>query len=229
MSTVSYIDPPPRRAGLRPRLARWALSVLETPAKALAAAAGQDLVVGQHARRADCPPCPPAPTPPQATFSRAADIEPATIDPRRAPLELPAGTAAQEQAVKALHAAYPLELPGSRVTWTYPDDGARGVVDSQLSDERLRGTVAAYAAVLAAGPPREDPRPAGTVLVSTHGQFNGVGIVVEAVCAPDVGQAVDDFVAAHEDTRLSEPVPMDRISDLDDAATPLPAASGDAK
>jgi hypothetical protein len=234
MSTVSYVDPqPPRqqaaaphRAGLMARLAGWALSVLETPAKALAAAAGQDGPTGRHAqgRRRTAPTCAPAPVVAPNTFSSAADIEPAAIDPARAPLELTAATTSQETAVRGLHAAYPL-LPADLVSWTYLDDRACGVVHTLAGDDVLRGTVAAYAAVLGAKV-RETPAAAGTVRLSTAGEHGGTRVTVEAVCGPDLDPPLHTFIAAHEDPQFGAPTPMDRIPELDEDATPLPRAAG---
>lgn len=231
MSTVSYVDPQPRQTAtappktLRQRIASWALAALERRAVTLAAIAGRDEPTGKHRPGAAAQTCEPAPAAQPNTFSHAADIEPAAIDPGRAPLELPAATTTQQQAVTSLHAAFPM-LPADLVNWTYLDDRACGVVHTLAGDQVLRGAVAAYAAALAA-PVGEAPAAAGMVRLSASGVHGGTRITVEAVCGPDLDMPLRTFIAAHEDPQFGGPTPMDRIPELDGDATPLPQVGGE--
>jgi hypothetical protein len=173
----------------------------------------------------------PAHQPPPLMFSAAPATLPdpvvpesvADIDPAQQPPELPARTTAAARAsVAAVHADHPT-LPAGLVRWTYHDDGATGVVSQNLdvSDERRRAIVFAYAAALASQPDTRE-RDDGYEICSTAGQhpnFPGLKLAVEATCCPAVEERLAVYEAAVEGLRPDE----DAVPAGDAPTAPAPA------
>ena len=134
------------------------------------------------------------------------DSEPAAASPVQQ--ELTESVLPARLAVDTLHRTYP-DLPRES-HWAFPDASSAllrlDAIGATLTDDELRGLVAAYAAVLAVQPqetPRE-PADLGYIRVSAAGRFRGVRIAVEAVVSPDPDDTLERiyrYTRAEDDTQ----------------------------